>query len=474
MRKLACMMVVSVILSTTSIAQEINSKTLDVKGKKKSQFESIDLNTYKLTDFRYQILNIDFNLDNKGYTRNHSDTSSTEKSKYNGISTNGSGRYTINKNTRKYTGSHYAGLSYQLGYANTDLISNETENVQFSGSQSVSIGTSNEFFSSDNYFVGINYNASIQPRQSKLIRKDSTNKIEFISKRLSNDNNLNLTIGKGRIENVTDARLAIYILDDLIKQGRLSKTPTEEETFEFADFITKLLNKRVIDNRIKQLKECVEIDSFLVAKGWASKSDGLYFGLINDNWNYARLQSWYTGNRFYISFTSTLSYSNDFNKDILNNVNTSENRTEDVYYGINMGAGFNSKHIIGLKWQQNYYINSFYTIRKHEILVPDSTEDKYQSINGNIGYNMTFLPNTRTTLSANANMNIYKYFNKETQNRMNLYPTLSIDCGYYFSEKLFLSISSEVTYDHLRYNTPDETSKNLDYGFTAALRYYIF
>ena len=117
MRKSVCLMIIPAILSTTSIAQEINSKTLDVKGKKKSQFESIDLNKYKLTDFRYQYLNLDFNLNNQGYANNYSDTNSTEKTKYNNIVTNGSAGYTMNKNSRKYSGFHHAVLGYQFGYA---------------------------------------------------------------------------------------------------------------------------------------------------------------------------------------------------------------------------------------------------------------------------------------------------------------------------------------------------------------------
>ena len=352
--------------------------------------------------------------------------------------------------------------------------SDDFEYNRRSGSQTMSIGTSNEFFTSNNFFVGIGYDVNLNPSQLKSTFKDTINKRESIVKDFSCNNNLNLTIGKGRIENVTDARLAIYILDDLIKQNRLSKTPTESEVFEFADFITKLLNKRVIDSRVKRIKEYTEVDSFLIAKGWTTKTDGLYFGLLNDNWNYARLQNWYTGNRFFLEFYPTFSYYNDFKKIILDNETTLNDRTEDVYYGLRMQAGFNSQHIIGLKWQQSYYIHSSYSIQKHEILGSDSTENKYQSIFGNVGYSLTYLPNTRTSISANTEMNINKFLNKETRDQMSVYPTLSINCGYYISEKLFLSINSGVTYNYLRYNRPDETNKNFDYGFTAALRYTIF
>jgi hypothetical protein len=103
------------------------------------------------------------------------------------------------------------------------------------------------------------------------------------SDNISVDNELSLGFGIGRIENVSDARLALYILDDLNKFNRLSKIPTQEEVFEFADFLTKEFNKRIIDDRIKQIEQSMAIDSFLISKGWVSKNDGLFFGLVKDN-----------------------------------------------------------------------------------------------------------------------------------------------------------------------------------------------
>ena len=60
--------------------------------------------------------------------------------------------------------------------------------------------------------------------------------IKINQNRLGTNNQLSLQVGIGRIEDVSDARTAIYILEDLYKQGRLSRILNQEEVFEFANF----------------------------------------------------------------------------------------------------------------------------------------------------------------------------------------------------------------------------------------------
>ena len=51
-----------------------------------------------------------------------------------------------------------------------------------------------------------------------------------------------LGVGIGRIENVTDARQALYILDALTKNGRLKKQLSDDEIFKFNDYPYLYLN----------------------------------------------------------------------------------------------------------------------------------------------------------------------------------------------------------------------------------------
>ena len=66
---------------------------------------------------------------------------------------------------------------------------------------------------------------------------------------------LPIAVGWGRIERVEDARLAVYILDDLRKAGKLAKEPSEEEIYQVAQFISQLRNERFFDSREKKIWE---------------------------------------------------------------------------------------------------------------------------------------------------------------------------------------------------------------------------
>ena len=50
--------------------------------------------------------------------------------------------------------------------------------------------------------------------------------------------NIPMSVGKGRIEQVEDARQAIYILENLDKQGVLNRKLTTEEIHAFAQTIS--------------------------------------------------------------------------------------------------------------------------------------------------------------------------------------------------------------------------------------------
>ena len=236
---------------------------------------------------------------------------------------------------------------------------------------------------------------------------------------------------------MTDARLAIYILDDLLKQGRLSRTPNQEEVFAFADFITKTLNKRVIDSRIKKIKESVAIDSFLTSNGLSKVTDGLYFGLINDNWNYGRSQEWETGNSWDFGITSSFNYQNLFYKRIdTTSITKNWNRLNE--YRIGLSAGFSSSWISGLKWIRGYEIRGAFNVYEY-----DSSgyfgNYNYRSFSGNVNYFIKFIPNTRTDITCRSGASISKYNNKGVSDNMQINPFISGSCNYYFSERIRFS-----------------------------------
>ncbi|MHC1704239.1 MAG: hypothetical protein AB9846_10055 [Tenuifilaceae bacterium] len=431
-----------------------------------AQFENIDLNKYKLTDYKYKTLSTSFNINNTNQYINSDAVTNEAKLVSEG---------NLNFNTIKYNRNYYGTKSIWFSLNNTfersgNSITNLTENRINS---SFGFNSTNNFYFLKDFFLGVNLQTSNYPSHSNTKHDYPTGTGSGSYNSGYSNNNLSFQIGKGRIEEVTDARLAIYILDDLLIQGRLSRIPNEEEVFAFADFITKLLNNRVIDSRIKRIKEFVAVDSFLVSNGLSTKVDGLYFGLINDNWRYARIGPGSTGTKWYLGVSPTLSY----NYNIGNYTNfgiRSEIRNSITRYGLSLDAAYSSYWISGLKWQKGYWIGGSYNIYKYDTVGIHSGLFNYNTVSGQANYLISYLPNTRTYITIGSGILAFKFISKEMNDKLNIAPFISGSCNYYFSEKLRFQINAKVEYYFDKRYNPMITTKTLDYGINATLQYYIF
>ncbi len=451
----------SIVISIQLVAQE---SELKANLNTKSQFDSINLNTYKQANYKQATMGVGFGFDGASAV----DISSSNSSQ-NGAFTEGSFLYTKTTSRRDYIGNQRIIFSYDANYSIVD--GEYSKSSAYRLNPRLSATTNNRFYLSKNYFYNLNLNVysaiNYSYEESKIITDESLK----TSSHFQTAGQGSIQFGKGRIEDVTDARLAIYILDDLLKHGRLVRVPNEGEVFEFADFITKTLNKRVIDNRIKQVMEYVAVDSFLVAKGLTTKSDGLGFGLISDNWRYARLQSWSTGHTWSFGVSPTINYGNSLFKTEENNIVTSNQRNESTNYGMGVNAGYNSYWIKGLKRRDGFNLNGTFNFLWNQN-IPYEVE-RYQTLSASVGYERSYIPNTRTFITGSSSLNARKYFNTEYYN-LEIYPTISGNCNYYISEKVRLSVSSSLYYLFSKDYNPNVDTKHLQFNLGSSLNYYIF
>ncbi|UTW62839.1 hypothetical protein KFE98_01385 [bacterium SCSIO 12741] len=93
--------------------------------------------------------------------------------------------------------------------------------------------------------------------------------------------------GHGRLENVSDARTVLFILEDLRKNNLLLREPTQEEINELANLAIYVKNQRFFDSRIKRIYELTTLDSLLQQQGIVSESSIGYHTILQDNWNYS-------------------------------------------------------------------------------------------------------------------------------------------------------------------------------------------
>jgi hypothetical protein len=152
---------------------------------------------------------------------------------------------------------------------------------------------------------------------------------------------------------VQDARLAIYILDDLAKSGDLKRTPTADETLAFSQFITQTKNQRFFDSRIRKIAEITAIDSFLTVLDLKAESNASYYTLLNDNWDNANGPVRRTGGRFSVGFMPGIDlYYNEsrtYLRDSLNNPDVIESYTN---RSTNQNDSWNMDAIASYAWDK--------------------------------------------------------------------------------------------------------------------------
>lgn len=139
------------------------------------------------------------------------------------------------------------------------------------------------WFLKRNDFVETNINANVG---GIFINQTSRDKIKQTNAFIE----LPIKYGSGRIEEVQDARQAIYILQELQDNKLLNKPIDDTDIKNLATRISLLKTERYYDSRIHKLKELETIDQFLRENQYIDDNSIRYFGLLNDMWDYGRNQ----------------------------------------------------------------------------------------------------------------------------------------------------------------------------------------
>jgi hypothetical protein len=245
-----------------------------------------DLAGYKLPVMKRHVLELQFGLygaNQKNNLRGSIDTTDLENVSF---SSNITPNYSYYLNTKKFQVSSYfqcSPLNYNYEKSKNDISSqiNKTYKPALNYEGYLTYYFINKFYAEvdliSNYRYD-NFKTSYTGIPSE-IRLTQTNSNFYVS--------LPVMMGWGRIERVEDARLAVYILSDLKKAGKIDRELTNDEITQFATLISELKNERFFDNREKKIYELQQLDSFLVSHNIVKSPDITCFSLINDNWDYA-------------------------------------------------------------------------------------------------------------------------------------------------------------------------------------------
>ncbi len=414
-----------------------------------AQYDNYSLKDYVNPEYKRQALDfsLDGTLQNNSSKQNGSSPSFKHNQNNDYATINGSMSINYNriKNSIRTQNTTYAGLSFGEQYYNNSYSSyfehsngtsssrdylkrNNAYNVQ------LNVDHNGYYYGNNEKFLLFAPSASFSYNHFKDKLDDETDEsFDATNSTLSTYGSLSLGVGTGRIEEVGDARQAVYILQELQKQGVLKKNLSQEEINELAQLITKTKYKRRFDSRIRLIQEITSIDSLFVEKGYIEEEhSAAYFTTLYDNWMYAKAYR-RSGNRVTLSVRPHFNYRNEKNEKVyINRDNyTINDTTKQFYYGADLNILYESEKPMNLYWQRSFSIG--YSIGWIGSDYPKH-DDSYDT-DVFATYGIAYYPNSRTSISGSISENINYIFNDR-----NIWTTTSINLGmsYYFSPQLRL------------------------------------
>jgi hypothetical protein len=421
------------------------------------QFSDFDLSKYRLPDIKTNRLNLNFDLYKNG-NKDFSQISNldTTETKHNNLSGSLNLSYYHFRNSENYQGdlmiSAYISPQLYRNSWNALMTKENSINTDFL------IRSNNIFFNKNMSFVEVNPYFSYYSSNDRYHQDVSSS-----STRDDNDAQSTTTIsfpvsiGHGRIEPVEDVRLAIYILEELNKVGRISNLPTDNVIIDMAKEISKIKRKRFFDSRIRKIKELQVIDSFLVANDIISSSDMNYFSVLNDQWDYAYGPPRESGFAISAGFDNNVSFNKLYQETIFDNTDPIKSTSiKNVY---ELGGFFKLRYAkpINLYWQTSGSILTSYNVEFTRD--PDHKESVIENFRTNIfrtdlTYSLQFLPNSRTSIKLNIGGSFLSSQGERTlinidpvdyhykSNQLTISPGLEL--YYYISPQLRIQLNSSI------------------------------
>ncbi len=438
-----------------------------------AQLDTFNIARYRLPDYKWQSLQFSGNLEGHTLKQNYYTEIGEEKVR------NLDGEFNIDyyffKNTKRMQQTDYISINSTLnytGYTKPIKMYNLFESIYLNYS------LLNTFFYNKNYFfeTGINgnsYSWNKAEKEDSLKKMNSQFEIPFA---------FPINVGKGRIEDVTNSQLAIYVFKELYKQKRLSRLPTDTEIFEFTDLITTTLSKRLFDSRIKRINTIESVDSFLQAKGLISEKDARYFATVNDNLYFTNNPTRKSGSRFSVGIAPIYSYLK-FRYD--NDETDSYYQFSQIGYGTQFSANYLIEKALSLKTQSTFSFSLLYEMRKSDLKSFGTyvSTDKRSTFAAKTSYSIGYFPNSRTSFLFTSSLNYVYDDYKEIVPQVNtlhksfgIYPHASINIQYYITPKLTVTsrIQSSYGYKETSYQPKINKDENLDHHIQIGFTYNIF
>lgn len=435
-----------------------------------AQIKDFDLSQYKLPYLKRHSLYGSFNLGSNYYSTKDDLTEYTSKN----LSYDCNVLYKNYFNSTTFQGEQSVNVSYSFDNRNVKTISSsENKSMNKSLDLNLNIMSVNRYYS-DDFFYGFGITCSA----NRIVYEEDYSGNNKDETTIATNGSLPLFIGLGRIEQVEDARLAVYILDELSTAGSLAHQPTNDEVLEFAKLISELKNERFFDGRLKKISELQQVVSFLKTHNLLVKDDIQAFAIVNDNWDYAQGPQRASGSRLTFSIAPSWDYRKSSNKQT--NFLDYVSKTKKLSGAI--GVEYCYEKPVSLLWQRTLKVTTGFSFGKstyepsENFSVDSDVKDYFISLETGIGY----YPNSRTNFNFSLSGAYSKDFNNSDADSEGDYFLLAptIRAYYYISPQLRLTFEDRLnmTWMNRDYENFVNDSKrdNIDNFFNLKLEYSFF
>ena len=299
--------------------------------------------------------------------------------------------------------------------------------------------------------------------------------------------NFSIGFGKGRIELVQDAQMAMFILNDLQEMGLLENEVTPELARDLAVLITEMNNKRIFDSRRRRIYELTQIESFLKNKGLTGNTDIRHFTLINDNWAFANNPIRQSGSAWFIRMQANGEFFTDKSKTLGNSISKSKGR--DYRIGVGPQVGYERYHPVNLHWQTNfsttlswkyYETDHIYEWEQPGTSWETGSHTFESGLNYFLSYGLAYYPNTRTIINGTASLEAVKHWfdpNATEQEEYGARSSVSLSADYFIGYRTRFNAGVYFFYDKWRTISNLNVKNNYHYlnsSFSAGLFHTIF
>lgn len=358
---------------------------------------------------------------------------------------------TISTDKRQHTSTFSLNPSYSSNF-------NRIEAPGIKDRSAVLLGSWNRmdrFFFKKNVFFEIGNDINVNAYSTRLSGENksvNSNALDFRDR-------FSIGVGKGRLENVQDAQMAMFIVNDLKKMNLLDQDISAEKMNELARLLTAINNRRVFDSRIRRIYELTKIDSFFQANRLVKQPSISYFTTVNDNWALAFNPGRQAGTIYYFRIRPSVKWEYNGGEDKLPVFSKTSIRR--YTYGYEPVIGIEKQKPINLFWQKSMGASlSFgqeWGRNKTEFQSgnnPPQQPNLYNTTGSglllNAFYAVGYYPSNRTMINGTFNLQSQYVFNNfsDKAEGFAITPGINVSASYFISFRTRLNFYGGLSWQY--------------------------